>query len=803
MGEATTFETWSLAATRLDALDGLDPRDAAARWARETSLYDRRLLTARTAHLRAVRACGDVPEMAFALRTDLLRNLGNMAAPALHEHFHVVPEPIREYIDEVKLHLAAITAAALAPDGPPNADNGGPPLPPPATGGGGGGGPSPGGAHPTMPLEEALNFLRETRHAFGRTALVLSGGGALGAFHVGVIKALLAQGLLPRVLAGSSAGAIVAAAIATRNDAELTEMFAHAEGFDLTFFANSTAGQFARHLLLKGTLQDAEVLQKRLRRLLGDATFSQAFQHSGRVLNVAVTAADTNEPPRVLNYLTAPHVVVWSAVSCSSAFPLLFLPQDLLARNARGELVPFAPADGGNGGCGRGSGGSASSQPASPSASTGPASPFAVTASGPPGGLLAAERRWRDGSLEEDLPMKCLAEMFNVNYFLVSQTNPHIVPFLHAKRLVGPRVGGVLEAEWKHRCRQVVACWPSLRWLKVLSQPWEGDVTMVLPISLAKVVTAITNLSAADLASSAREGERATWAKLSAIAANCGIEQTLDACMLKLSGAAATRKAASARAGARARSLRSRIPSWVSFSAVGMPHVPSDDNLQGSGGMDGGGGGGGGGGGLAMMGGGGLGSGALAAVAEAADEGARTPRHGGGGSSDGSSSRVGEPDGDGGGHAAALRRGGLSPASPLSPGAPGAGGGGAGSGGGGGGRRGLPPAATTSRRAAATTTPPGANGGPPHHHHHNHSLSRSHSPAPSTSTGRDSLDLGAFSKFRPPAPAATPAEAAFAAACLPFDCCDRSVTSDIWGGAVMPPGAGAAGVGDGLDVVAP
>ena len=46
-------------------------------------------------------------------------------------------------------------------------------------------------------------------------------------------------------------------------------------------------------------------------------------------------------------------------------------------------------------------------------------------------------------------------------------------------------------------------------------------------------------------------------------------------------------------------------------------------------------------------------------------------------------------------------------------------------------------------------------------------------------------------------------EAAFAAACLPFDCCDRSVTSDIWGGAVMPPGAGAAGVGDGLDVVAP
>ena len=59
----------------------------------------------------------------------------------------------------------------------------------------------------------------------------------------------------------------------------------------------------------------------------------------GRVLNVAVTAADTNEPSRVLNYLTAPDVVVWSAVSCSSAFPLLFKPSKLLARNREGKLV--------------------------------------------------------------------------------------------------------------------------------------------------------------------------------------------------------------------------------------------------------------------------------------------------------------------------------------------------------------------------------------------------------------------------------------------------------------------------------
>ena len=69
--------------------------------------------------------------------------------------------------------------------------------------------------------------------------------------------------------------------VATRNDAELTELFSDSGTFDLSFFSNSTVSQFLRHFLLKGVLQDVEVLQKRLRRLLGDATFLQAFAHSG------------------------------------------------------------------------------------------------------------------------------------------------------------------------------------------------------------------------------------------------------------------------------------------------------------------------------------------------------------------------------------------------------------------------------------------------------------------------------------------------------------------------------------------
>lgn len=40
----------------------------------------------------------------------------------------------------------------------------------------------------TIPLEVKLSFFNEMRHAYGRTALMLSGGGMLSLYHVGVIK---------------------------------------------------------------------------------------------------------------------------------------------------------------------------------------------------------------------------------------------------------------------------------------------------------------------------------------------------------------------------------------------------------------------------------------------------------------------------------------------------------------------------------------------------------------------------------------------------------------------------------------
>lgn len=68
---------------------------------------------------------------------------------------------------------------------------------------------------------------------------------------------------------------------------------------------------------------------------------------------------------------------------------------------------------------------------------------------------LGTQRRWHDGSLENDLPFRQLAEMFNVNHFIVSQTNPHLVPLMTLKNVVPGPIFNMVQAEVKHAFAQV------------------------------------------------------------------------------------------------------------------------------------------------------------------------------------------------------------------------------------------------------------------------------------------------------------------------------------------------------------
>jgi hypothetical protein len=100
-----------------------------------------------------------------------------------------------------------------------------------------------------LPLD--LNFKHEyfmtLRQSFGRTALLLSGGGTfgnlnsitpsyiypyiyypytimIGLHHFGIIKALINARLLPRIISGASSGSIMSAIICTKNEEERNKL---------------------------------------------------------------------------------------------------------------------------------------------------------------------------------------------------------------------------------------------------------------------------------------------------------------------------------------------------------------------------------------------------------------------------------------------------------------------------------------------------------------------------------------------------------------------------------------------------
>lgn len=283
--QATKYEDWQAAAMDLDEIEGNNDWKSVF----DSPDYDPALVQARLKQLDEARISCDVGRMLFLVRTSLTRGLGDMGNISLYKHSHVgTKDLIERYITSALGTLDGLldVSARAKCDG--------------------------------LETRHILEQILSTRQAFGRSALLLSGGANFGMNHIGVLKALFQAHLLPRIISGASAGSIVCAVLCTRTDQEMPDMFENFCHGDLAVFdedgnEDGMLRKVVRFLKI-GALFDISHLTRVMRDLLGELTFQEAYNRTRRILNICVSTASLYELPRLLNYITAPNVLIWSAV---------------------------------------------------------------------------------------------------------------------------------------------------------------------------------------------------------------------------------------------------------------------------------------------------------------------------------------------------------------------------------------------------------------------------------------------------------------------------------------------------------
>jgi TAG lipase/lysophosphatidylethanolamine acyltransferase len=169
------------------------------------------------------------------------------------------------------------------------------------------------------------------------------------------------------------------------------------------------------------------LFEQYVRTRLGNMTFEDAYLISEKVLNITVTPKPgpkdeqrALELPRLMNYLTTPNVIVWTAIRASIGTGILPGKVEILAKNHRGEIVPYLREN----------------VDYLPSNATVYLSP-------------------------RESPYTRLSELFNVNCFIVSLTRPYFAPLLlsdfkhRGHRNWGMRMLKLIRLEVQHRVAQL------------------------------------------------------------------------------------------------------------------------------------------------------------------------------------------------------------------------------------------------------------------------------------------------------------------------------------------------------------
>ncbi len=121
---------------------------------------------------------------------------------------------------------------------------------------------------------------------------MLSGGGSVGMFHLGILSTLLEHNLLPKVIAGASSGSLASSLIGSNTITELkTLSYSNFQGMDFSDFAKiNKKGSFFRkikRLLKHGYLIDNKPLMKFVKINTHNLTFREAYEKTKIILNIS------------------------------------------------------------------------------------------------------------------------------------------------------------------------------------------------------------------------------------------------------------------------------------------------------------------------------------------------------------------------------------------------------------------------------------------------------------------------------------------------------------------------------------
>lgn len=445
---AETYSEWRVAAIVHDEASGMD------KWkdTDETSIYDHASIRKRLINLRTLRMNKDDHGLLFALNEGVHGNMGGMGKASLYSQAqYATKRLVTEYIDEIVDsldYLAGLESAELS-------------------------------------FESRFEFFRRASHCNGRSALMLSGGAMLGFFHLGVVKSLVEQDLLPPVISGASAGSLIAALLGTHTNDQLHQFF---DPKNLTMEAESEAGWLNRLFMGSNARMDAGDLQNIINRLVPDMTFQQAYSATGRYINISVAPAEVHQSSRLLNAMTSPNVCVRSAVMASHAVPGVYPAVTLRAINAAGEEQDYLPS-----------------------------------------------RQWTDGSLVDDMPAKRLSRLYGVNHYIASQTNPVVLMLLsdpktqHGMGSLVWQIGERTFKEWirlgHQMSKKYTGEWTRFNLLantlaSVITQEYMADINIIPRYRLFDPRKLFSPLSDKELMKLIREGEKASWPKIEMIR-NC------------------------------------------------------------------------------------------------------------------------------------------------------------------------------------------------------------------------------------------------------------------------------------------